>query len=121
MSKLDPIVRGDTFRYSFTLSDDWTGASFTGGVKFTLRTTAPASSVVSDAGVVHQALSTGGSPEITFSGNVGTILIPASATTTWGARSYLWDLQGVVSGTTPTVYTIDSGTISVTPDITRST
>jgi hypothetical protein len=76
---LAPRVRGDTFVYSFTLGNSWTGASFTGGVKFTLRTRVPSSSVVTDADAVHQATVANG--QIAFVGAVGTITIPASATT----------------------------------------
>jgi hypothetical protein len=117
MSNLESAVRGDTFRYSFTLSSTWLGSSFTGGVKFTMRLSKPATATVTDADAFHVASVANG--EITFVGAVGTITIPASVTTTWEPRSYYWDLQGVVSGTVPTVHTIDSGQIAVTPDVGR--
>jgi hypothetical protein len=120
MTALPSQTRGDTFRYSFTLSDTWTGESFTGGVKFTIRLSAPSTSTVTDTDAVHQSASTGASPEITFVGNVGTIVIPAATTTAWVPRTYYWDLQGIVDASPDIVYTIDSGTIKVTYDITRS-
>jgi hypothetical protein len=55
-----------------------------------------------------------------FSGADGTVTIPASRTTSWPARKLLFDLQGVVSGSPDTVYTIDSGYILILGDITRS-
>lgn len=118
MTTLDSHIRGDTFTYSFSLASPWTGATFSGGVKFTLRTSMPASSVTDDNDAVDQASTTDG--EIVFSGADGTITIPASRTTSWPARKLLWDLQGVVSGSPDTVYTIDSGYILILGDITRS-
>jgi hypothetical protein len=114
---LPPHVRGDTFSRSFTLGNSWLGSTFTGGVKFTLRTRAPASSVVTDTDAVDQATTVAG--EITFVGAVGTILIPASRTTVWAAGKLYWDLQGSVTGV-PTIYTIDYGTIIIVADITRA-
>lgn len=119
MTTLDPHRRGDTFVRTFTLSSGWTGATFTGGVKWTLRQQHVESSVTTDADAIDQAsVATG---EIAFVGAVGTITIPASRTTSWPTGSLYWDLQGVVSGATPIVYTIDDGRIPVRPDVTRST
>jgi hypothetical protein len=118
MTTLAPLTRGDTFEYSFELSGDWTGAHFSGGVAFTMRTTKPATTVVDDTDAFHQSTVANG--EIVFDGAVGTVTITASVTTTWGPRSYFWDLQGIVTGPPDRVYTIDSGSVSVTPDITRS-
>jgi hypothetical protein len=119
---LVPVSRGDTFVYTFTLGGGYTGATFTGGVKWTLRATVPGVGSVADdpddSEVVAQASVAGG--EITFDGAVGTINIPASATTTWPVKRLYWDLQGVVSGSPDEVYTIDSGSIVVKADITRS-
>lgn len=117
-TKLDSAVRGDTFSYSFTLGSGWTGSDFTGGVRFTLRERIPDSSVTDDADAIDQATTTGG--EITFSGATGTVTIPASRTTLWPTKVLLWDLSGTVSGATPLVYTIDSGTILIRGDVTRS-
>lgn len=119
MTTLDPHRRGDTFEYSFTLGNGWVGADFTGGVKFTLRSAQVASSVVTDTDAIDQAsVATG---EIVFSGATATVTIPASRTTSWPAKQLYWDLQGVISGATPRVYTVDDGVIAIRPDITRST
>ena len=115
--RLDPLFRGDTCKYVFTLSGSWTGASFTGGVKFTLRKTVPRTSEHSDASALHQSSVANG--EITFVGAVGTVEIPASMTTNWEPRVYFWDLQGVIAGAVPKVYTIDSGELEVLADIGR--
>ena len=56
----------------------------TGGVRFTLRTKIPASSVVTDADAVYQASVASG--EITFETEVGTIVIAAADTTALGGR-----------------------------------
>ena len=119
MTTLESQRRGDTFERSFTLGNGWTGASFTGGVKFTLRTKIPPSSTVTDADAVDQASIAGG--EITIVDDEGTIVIPAERTTTWPVAVLLWDLQGVISGDPDVVRTIDSGSIRITGDVTRST
>lgn len=116
---LDPQIRGDDFRYLFTLGNGWTASMFTGGLKFTLRTSEPDTSVVDDSGAIDQASVAGG--EISFSDTThGIVAIPAARVTTWPTGRLLWDLQGVVS-LGAHVYTIDRGTIVVTADITRST
>lgn len=117
-TKLPDQKRGATFRYTFTLGNSWTGATFTGGVKFTLREQIPASTVHDDADAVDQgSVATG---EITFVGAVGTIVFPASRTTSWPAKKLFWDLQGVISGAEPDVKKVDSGTILIDGDVTRS-
>lgn len=116
--RLDPHCRGDTFSRNFTLSGDWLGTDFTGGVKFTLRTEIPASSVVTDEDAIDQASVEGG--EITFDEGVGTVLIPASRTTAWPLGRLMWDLQGTVSGSPARVYTIASGVLVVVGDVTRA-
>lgn len=110
--------RGDTFEESFTLSTGWTGTSFTGGVQFTVRASVPATTVTSDTDAKFVASTDDGS--IVFLGNIGTITVAATVATTWNPGTYLWDLQGAISGTVPKVYTIDSGTLTVRPDITRT-
>jgi hypothetical protein len=114
---LPPHIRGDTFSYSFTLGNSWLGSTFTGGVKFTLRSSEASTATVTDADAVHQATVVNG--QITFVGAVGTILIPASATTAWPKGRLFWDLQGSVSGV-PTIYTIDYGRILIIADVTRA-
>lgn len=118
MTTLDPQIRGDEFRYSFTLNDGWTAAMFTGGIKFTLRSKLPASSEVNDARAIYQASVARG--EITFSDDTsGTILIPGARTTLWPAQRLYWDLQGVIT-IGSRVLTIDSGDIEIRADVTRS-
>lgn len=119
MTTLDPHRRGDTFVYSFVLGGGWTGSDFSGGVKFTLRSSIPDSSTTTDADAIDQAsVATG---EIVFTGSSGVITIPATRTTVWPATSLHWDLQGIISGTPSIVYTIDDGAIRIKPDVTRST
>ena len=118
MTTLAEHRRGDTFIYSFTLGNGWVGSDFTGGVKWTLREYEVESSVLDDTDASEQASVAGG--EITFVGAIGTITIPASRTTRWPTGSLRWDLQGVVDGATPLVYTIDYGRLPVRGDITRS-
>lgn len=115
---LDPQLRGDEFKYTFTLGNGWTSTMFTGGVKFTLRTSIPASTVVTDTDAVDQASVAGG--EITFSSTtVGTVLIPGSRTTAWPAKRLYWDLQGYVTiGARP--LTADRGSVLIIGDLTRA-
>lgn len=115
---LPPQRRGDRFLYHFTLGNSWTGAMFTGGLKFTLRTAVPPSSTVTDTDAVDQASVDGG--EITFADDThGAITIPAARTTNWPARRLYWDLQGAVTIGSD-VETLDSGSILIKGDITRS-
>lgn len=119
MTTLKPQRRGDRFLYYFTLGNSWTAAMFTGGIKFTLRTSVPSSSTVTDVDAVDQAAVATG--EITFSDDThGSVLIPGARTTAWPARRLKWDLQGVVT-VGARVETIDSGDIQIEGDITRST
>jgi hypothetical protein len=115
---LDPHRRGDTFEYSSTLEDDWVGADFTGGVKFTVRSSIPATSVTDDSAALAQVSVAGGG--IVFSGADFTVTIAASVTTTWPVGRLYWDMQGVIT-TGSVVHTIASGTIVIQPDVTRST
>jgi len=118
MTTLDPHRRGDTFVYGFTLGNGWVGSDFTGGVKFTLRSSPAPSATTTDDDAVDQASVANG--EIVFSGAAGTITIPASRTNEWPAASLHWDLQGVISGSPDVVHTIDDGAIRIKADVTRS-
>lgn len=115
---LDPHRRGDTFRRTFQLGNDWVGSDFTGGVKFTLRTAIPASSVTDDTGAIYQASVAGG--EISITGANGVIVIAAEDTHEWPAENLHFDLQGTITGTPNVVHTIDQGTIRILGDVTRS-
>jgi hypothetical protein len=117
MTVLLAHTRGDTFEYSNTLGNSWLVSDFTGGFKFTLRTRIPNTSVVDDTDAVDQASVTTG--EITSSGANFTITIPKERTTAWPVRTLFWDLQGVVTAT-GYCKTIDSGTIVIAGDVTRS-
>jgi preprotein translocase subunit SecF len=118
VTTLEGHRRGDTFVYSFALGNGWIGSDFTGGVKFTLRDELVEASVTTDDDAVDQAsVATG---EITFVGATGTITIAASRTTAWPTGRLHWDMQGVISGSPAIVYTIDSGTLPIEPDVTRS-
>jgi hypothetical protein len=114
---LEPHVRGDPFEYHFTLGNDWVFADFTGGLKFTLRTSVPASTVVADTDATGQSTSTGGG--ITGSGANGTVAFTSAVTSAWPKGLLYWDLEGTVSGTPTRKYTIDRGTIQIIGDITR--
>lgn len=116
MTTLPDFRRGDTFEYSFTLTNSWVGSDFTGGFVFTLRESYPASSVTTDADAVYQASVASG--EIVFVGAVGTITITDANTATWPAKKLYWDIQGKVTGGPK--HTPDSGEIKILPDITRS-
>jgi hypothetical protein len=92
-------TRGRTFSNAFTLSNGWTGATFTGGVVFTIR--------YGDV-IVDTASTTTG--EISFIGGVGTVAFSAARTAAWAYKGTLtWEMVGTVSGAQPLVYTIDSG------------
>jgi hypothetical protein len=118
---LDPHVRGDTFEYSTVLEDGWTFEQFTGGIRFTLRQRYPASSVVTDAAAVDQASTSSGEIVQGDEPEDVVVTIPASRTTSWPAGKLYFDMQGVVAGGTPRIYTIASGVITILPDVTRST
>lgn len=119
MTDLAHHYRGDPFDYDFVLGNGWVGTDFTGGLKFTLRTTQPGSSTVTDTDAVDQA--TSAATEITFSGANGNVLIPSSRTTAWPVgKGLYWDLQGTITGPPQRVYTIDSGRVLIVADITRA-
>ncbi len=117
--ELEPHTRGDTFAYSTTLGNGWVAGDFTGGLKFTVRSYVPATSTLDDADALDAVSVAGGG--IVASGTSVTVTIAASRTTLWPAKRLYWDLQGVVAGPTPLVYTIAGGTIRVMSDVTRST
>lgn len=120
---LDPQRRGDPFVYKGVLDGGWQNAMFPGGFKFTLRAFLPPTSQTTDTdtfpagGVIDQATSAAG--EITFSDAVTFFVTFLSMrTTNWPARKLFWDMVGTVdSGHS---YTLDSGTIQILPDVTRS-
>jgi hypothetical protein len=119
MTILAAHKRGDTFSYSMTLANGWVGDDFDGGMKFTLRTELPPSSTVTDDDAVDQATSAAG--EITWVAEVVTVKIPASRTTAWPRKTLYWDCCGIVIASPENeVYTIDSGTIPIDADVTRS-
>lgn len=115
---LEAQLRGDPFIYTGTLGNGWVFADFTGGLKFTLRTAIPESSVTTDTGAIDQA--TTDASEITGSGTSVTITVPSSRTTAWPKGWLYWDLQGTISGATPQKRTIDYGKILIVGDVTRS-
>lgn len=110
-------TRGDTFVYTFTLAGA-TGTTFTAGVKFTIRSSYPESSEVTDTAALYQASVAGG--QISITGTAGTLTVPASATTLWPAGTWVWDLQGSITGPPAQSYTLAGGKILVSPDVTRS-
>jgi len=127
MTDLAPHRRGTTFERRFPISPPWTGDSFTGGVKFTLRRSIPEdSSVLNDDDAVDQATAEAG--EITFEGEgteedpcYVTITIPASRTNLWPLGRLVWDVQGTVTDDPDDlVYDLDYGTLPVRGDVTRS-
>lgn len=134
MTVLASHRRGDTFGTAqvprrFTLTTPLTGATFTGGVRWTLRSKIPGSSSGGD-GFVAQASSEEGEGDgaITFTGEgteldpcIGSMTFPASSTAEWPARDLFWDLEGIITGTPPAedeVITLDSGEIPILPDVT---
>jgi hypothetical protein len=121
MTTLASVYRGDTFIKSFTLGNSWTGAMFTGGVKFTMRRRPASEAVTSDTDALVTVSTTGGEIEFDVGDDaLGTITIPASTTNSWPVGSYYWDLQGVVTGSPNRVYTVDAGEIRVLSDVTRA-
>jgi hypothetical protein len=116
---LDAHFRGDTFIYTGTLAEGYTGLSFTGGMKFTLRRHIPSSGTTTDDAAIAQGSVTTG--HITFSGQMVTVTFSGEATNDWPAALLYWDLQGVISGAPDIVQTIDAGTIQIVGDVTRST
>lgn len=117
ITELPAHRRGDTFIYTGTLGGGWQFSDFTGGLLFTLRTTAPTSDTTDDAGALYQASTSGG--EIVGGGTTVTVTIPDSATTTWPVKRIWWDLQGIVASPRRVV-TIDYGQILIMTDVTRS-
>jgi len=113
--------RGNPFRYTFTLSDGWTGDMFTGGFTFVVRTGGqrPSSATTSDADAMH--VSTVANGEVTFSGAAGTISIPSSVTNLWEPGVYVCAAQGVVAGAVPDVFEMDPVMLSVSIDYVRGT
>ena len=126
-TELAPFTRGTSFARTSVLSEGYNEASFTGGVKFTLRTTIPASTVLDDTGAVAQATEADG---LTFDGDgtaedlcVVTIRFPASATKLWPMAKLVWDLKGTILGVgddDDEVFQLGSGTLLVLGDVGRS-
>lgn len=108
--------RGDTFEYTFPAPTGWTWAQFTGGVFFTLREEIPASTVLDDDDAVAVASTADG--RVTFDGDTGTVLIPASETKTWPQKRLYFDIEGRITDGAK-VHTILIGRLPMLPDITR--
>lgn len=122
MTTLDEQMRGDEFRYSFALGNDWVESMFTGGVIWTLRKSIPPTSAITandrDEDVVEQVSTDSG--EITFTTSAdGLIVIPGSRTKRWPNDVLFWDLQGTVN-VGRRIFTIDHGDILILGDITRT-
>jgi hypothetical protein len=127
MTDLAPFKRGTSFARTCVLPEGYTGDNFTGGVKFTLRTTIPASTVLTDADAVAQATEAAG---ITFEGAgtaldlcVVTIRFSAAVTKLWPLAKLVWDLKGKILGIDDEpddVAELGSGTIQILGDVTRS-
>lgn len=114
--RFDPHVRGTTFDYSTTMGNGFTAEMFQGGIRCTLRTRYPASSVVSDAdAVAHGDID---------SGNViaaGTALrIRFLDSKLWPTGVIYWDVEGAVNVDGTDVRCIASGSVEILPDVTRS-
>lgn len=114
---LEPHVRGRTFTRHFTLTEPWVGATFAGGVKFTLRTGVPESGVGDDRDAVAQATVEGN--EISFVVDVGTVELAPRRSRAWPLGTLYWDLTGIING--DEIHTIDSGTIEIVGNVTKST
>ncbi len=121
MTTLDPHRRGDTFSRSVPLAEGWEWEEFTGGVKFTLRSTIPPSDEETDTAAVDQATDDAG--EITFNETTRmiTVVIPASRSNSWERGKLYWDLEvRVTDAPHDRVYTLDAGDILIQADFTRS-
>jgi hypothetical protein len=118
MTDLASQRRGDPFEYSSALTGSWIESMFAGGFKFTLRRFIPDSSVVTDQdseGYIDQ----GTNAEITFQDPTHfTVAFPSSRTTAWPIGKWFWDFVGTVDEDHS--YTIDSGTVLITGDVTRT-
>ncbi len=114
---LDPQLRGDPFVYTATLGNGWVFSDFSGGIKFTLRTEIPESTVTTDTDAVDQATTDEG--DVTGGGTTVTISIPSERTDAWPKGRLHWDMQGLITGATPAKRTIDRGTILIIGDVTR--
>jgi hypothetical protein len=118
MTVLPAHTRGDTFSYARSLTSPYLGSDFS-SFKFTLRTALPGAAVLddSDPTVIAQASVAAGS--IVFTGADFVITIAKELTTLWPLRNLYWDLQGVLA-TGGVSKTLDSGTILINGDVTRT-
>lgn len=120
MTTLDPHFRGDAFDKTVTL--DGAASYYTGGLRFTLRRTIPASTVVTDADAVAKATTSPGEGiegEVFVDGANVRVYFASSVTNGWPVGRLYWDLQGKVTDGAG-LKTIDSGEIMIRADITRT-
>lgn len=112
--------RGDTWTIQFRIQNGWLASQFS-GIKFTVRTKYPASSVTDDSDAVIQKSLGDGIAIDSQDDTLGTVTVPATETQLNTSR-YVWDIQATRGSVSPQqVYTLNSGDLYVTADVTRST
>jgi hypothetical protein len=121
---LDPQIRGDDFIYSSSLigldGGAWTSSMFLGGLRFTLRTVLPTTSITDDTDAAVVDIASVANGDITFSSTTAfTIFIPDARTTLWPSGKLYWDFQGKLTALGGT-RTLSRGTIIIIRDVTRT-
>lgn len=112
-------IRGNPFRYSFTLGNGWTGSAFTGGYKIVMRhrgASLPTDQVDDDDAYHISSVANG---EITFSGSTGSVYIASEITNAWEPGNYIIASQGLVLGTPDEIYEMEPDLLIVKSDFAR--
>jgi hypothetical protein len=117
--KLEPAIRGATFKYATVLQGGWTVEQFSGGLFFAVRRSVPPSTIVDDRDALARASSAVGGG-IVGSGTAVEVTIAALVTRFWPVEELLWELRGVINGSPPVVHPIAMGTVPIVGDISRS-
>jgi hypothetical protein len=108
-------IRGTVFRKTWTLSG---AASFYTQIYFTMRVDMPCETVLDDATAFYQGSLVGG--QITIDGDTLTVEVPVAVNRLWPNRVFHFDLKGFVDTEDPAdAFEIDSGSLTVTGDVTR--
>lgn len=122
-TRLDPQIRGTTFRYTAPLPLPWRGSTFVGGIRCTLRTRYPESSVVSDADAVATGSLDDGhviiTPGVGDAPDTIGLLWLADETESWPTGVIYFDVKGYVDAEGRDRVPIDDGAVEIKPDVTR--
>jgi hypothetical protein len=115
---LESQRRGATFRYRFPILGGWVWSQFS-EIYFTLRSTVPPSTEVTDTAAIAQASKTGGEVYVDPDDDAFFwVEFPSATTNSWPLGQLLWDIEGT-RDSDGSVDPLDEGDIEITADMTR--